>query len=103
MALKDLDLVSALGMPEAPKGTPSPAKPEKGEKPKGPGSNYLAGKPPKLKAFLMDAVDSSLSHEERAEALCRALEEQGAAPAPEAELEPLAPPPAPIGAGFEDY
>lgn len=90
----DLDLVSALGIPEAPS---APAKPKAG------GSSYLSGKPPKLKAFLMDAVDPSLSHEERAEALCRALEEQaGGEPAESAEGPPSAPP-APIGEGFEDY
>lgn len=101
MAMKDLDLVSALGVPEAPKSDAAP----KAGKSKGPGSNYLANKPPKLKAFLMDAVDPSLSHEERAEALCRALEEQSAPAdaddAPPDSKPPLAP--EPIGAGFEDY
>ncbi len=103
MAMKDLDLVSALGMPGAPKGGAGLGKPEK---PKLGSSNYLANKPPKLRAFLMDAVDPSLSHEERAEALCRALEEQGGAEPEDDEEEPPSAPQAPpgaIGEGFEDY
>lgn len=96
-----LDLMAALGTPEgpAPKDAPAPAAKAKG-------SSYLAGKPPKLKAFLMDAVDDSLSHEERAEALCRALEEQEGSEPEEPEEEPEAPPltpPAGVGEGFEDY
>lgn len=94
----------ALGTPEGP--PPGPPKPGAAAKPKGPGSNYLAGKSPKLRAFLMDAVDQSLSHEERAEALCRALEEQGGAePEEDDEAPPSAPPapPAGVGEGFEDY
>lgn len=95
--------MAALGPPEGP----APAAPAAPGDPKKPaGSGYLAKKPPKLKAFLMDAVDPSLSHEERAEALCRALEEQGGAETEEAEpeeAEDLAAPPMPVGEGFEDY
>ena len=67
----------ALGMPEG------------GGKPgKGSGSSYLAAKPPKMRAHLMDAVDPSLSQDERAEALCRAMEEfSGDEEADEAEVD----------------
>lgn len=71
MPKKELDLVMALGMPEG--GKKSTAGKEKG-------SSYLDSKSPRLRAFLMDAVDASLSHEERAEALCRAMEESSSAP-----------------------
>lgn len=97
----DLDLVAALGVPEGPpKGPGKPAEEKKG------GSSYLAAKPPKLRAWLMDAVDPSLSHEERAEALCRALEEHSGAEPEEDEPDPPSAPPAPpsgVGEGFEDY
>lgn len=93
MAVKDLDLVAALGVPEESEDAPPEEKS---------GSNYLASKPPQLRAFLMDAVDPDLSHEERAEALCRALEQGAAKPAaaPDLGAAPAAPP---VGAGFEDY
>jgi hypothetical protein len=55
----------ALGAPDGPE---MPA--EEGSST----SDYLAKKPPKLRAFLMDATDDSLSPIERAEALCRAME-----------------------------
>ncbi len=90
--------MTALGPPEGPPQAPGGAP---AAKPKG--SSYLAGKPPKLKAWLMDAVDPSLSHEERAEALCRALEEQTGAEPEEDEEELPEAPPAAIGDGFEDY
>jgi hypothetical protein len=60
----DLDLMAALGTPEEGE--------EMAEK-KG-GGSYLDGKDPMLVGHLMDAVDDSRSPEERAEALCRAME-----------------------------
>lgn len=64
MAMPKSDLMAALGTP--------PESDAKG----GPGG-YLASKPAQLRGYLMDAVDSSLSNEARAEALCRAIENAG--------------------------
>lgn len=61
MAKPEVDLLVALGEPG-----------KKNKKEAGP--SYLSGKPVELRAYLEDAVDSSLSKEQRAEALCRALE-----------------------------
>lgn len=63
----DLDLMVALGTPEEGE--------EMAEK-KGAGS-YLDSKDPMLVGHLMDAVDETRSPEERAEALCRAIEASG--------------------------
>lgn len=93
---KDLDLVMALGMPEGA---------EKSKTKKGAGSSYLEGKPPRLRSYLMDAVDPSLSHDERAEALCRAMDEFSAdeeldeeEPGEEAPMGNSS-----VGEGMEDY
>jgi hypothetical protein len=61
MAKENVDLLIALGKPEKGK--------EKGET-----KSYLEGKSPELRAYLEDAVNPELSNEQRAEALCRALE-----------------------------
>lgn len=71
-----LDLMVALGAPESEDGPES----EQSEK-SGKESGYLDSKDPELVSHLMDAVDDSLSPEERAEALCRAIEASGAAKA----------------------
>lgn len=63
----DLDLMVALGMPDKPK--------QPGEKKS---KGLLAGKPARLVAFLQDAVDPSLNNDERAEALCQAIQFDGA-------------------------
>ena len=97
-----LDLMAALGTSEGK----APAGNTPGTRAKPQGSSYLARKPPKLRAFLMDAVDPSLSQDERAEALCRAFEEStGAEPEEpdEAEESPPTMPSGPVGDGFEDY
>lgn len=79
MPLPMPDLKTALG-------TPPPAAGEGGP------SSYLASKSPQLKGYLMDAVDQSLTPEERAEALCKAIENSGG-DEPDKESEG-APPPA---------
>lgn len=63
----DLDIMGALGKPEGAEKSPG----------KGKGSKLLASKPPELQAHLRDAIDPSLSSDERAEALCRAIEFRG--------------------------
>jgi hypothetical protein len=74
-------------------GPPSGAAPSSGSK-KAKKTSYLDGKSPELVAHLMSAVDSELSDEERAEALCRAIEASGAEEEEsEGELEEVAPPP----------
>lgn len=64
------DLNAALGPPPSVGGAPA--------KPKAKTGGYLAGKDPGLVAYLRDAVDDTLSADERAEALCRAIEQSGA-------------------------
>lgn len=69
MPRDDVDLMVALGVPDgAPKGK---------AKGKGKTGGYLDGKPQELVSYLMDAVDDSASQEQRAEALCRAIEMSG--------------------------
>lgn len=63
----DLDLMVALGAPEDEPAAES----QRGEKE---GGSYLDAKDPELVMHLMDAVDDALSPEQRAEALCRAIE-----------------------------
>lgn len=58
-----VDLMVALGMPKKSDSKGKPA-----------GNSYWADKPAELKGYLMDAVDTSLSKDERAQALCMALE-----------------------------
>lgn len=48
-----------------------------GDKPAPKASGLLASKPPRLQAFLRDAVDPSLGADERAEALCQAIQFEG--------------------------
>lgn len=60
-------------------------KPEKSGSDSKSADGYWSGKSAELKGYLMDAVDSSLSKEERAKALCQALEAHGE-PAEEEEV-----------------
>lgn len=87
MPLPMPDLKTALG-------TPPPAAGQGGP------SSYLASKSPQLKGYLMDAVDQSLTPEERAEALCKAIENSGdeeASESPDEETAETAP------GGDEEY
>lgn len=73
-APKTDSLMMALGTPAKPMG------------PKGPkDSSYLASKPPELRSYLEDAVDPTLDPQQRAEALCKAIEFQSGESEPDSD------------------
>lgn len=65
---KDKELMKALGIPSE----------ESGSEEEAPSGGYLDTKPAELRTYLEDAVNPDLSNEQRAEALCKALEFKGA-------------------------
>ncbi len=71
----DMDLTEVLGVPDEEY--------EVGETEEGESEDYLASKDPELVDLLMDAVDDSLDLKQRAEALCKAMEMNRAAPVAE--------------------
>jgi hypothetical protein len=72
MAKKNEDLLLALGVPEGEDVEVEVEEEEAG--------SYLSSKPAELQAYLRDATDPTLTADERAEALCRALDYTPEAP-----------------------